>query len=92
MEQNFPNRNHVFCVFCQMCNFSASNKCETKTKVKHPKHLKHPKHPKHPKSEFSKQNQAHFWSKSKCMMLHHTHITSNHTNSKTFNAKISTSP
>ena len=89
MEQNFPNRSHVFCVFCQMCNFIASNKCETKTKVKHPKHLKHPKHPK---SEFSKQNQAHFWSKSKCMMLHHTHITSNHTNSKTFNAKISTSP
>ena len=89
MEQNFPNRSHVFCVFCQMCNFIASNKCETKTKVKH---LKHPKHPKHPKSEFSKQNQAHFWSKSKCMMLHHTHITSNHTNSKTFNAKISTSP
>ena len=92
MEQNFPNRSHVFCVFCQMCNFIASNKCETKTKVKHPKHLKHPKHPKHPKSEFSKQNQAHFWSKSKCMMLHHSHITSNHTNSKTFNAKISTSP
>ena len=52
MEQNFPNRSHVFCVFCQMCNFIASNKCETKTKVKHPKHpkhLKHPKHPKHPK-------------------------------------------
>ena len=47
MEQNFPNRSHVFCVFCQMCNFIASNKCETKTKVKHPKHLKHPKHPKH---------------------------------------------
>ena len=89
MEQNFPNRSHVFCVFCQMCNFIASNKCETKTKVKHPKHLKHPKHPK---SEFLNQNQAHFWSKSKCMMLHHTHITSNHTNSKTFNAKISTSP
>ena len=89
MEQNFPNRSHVFCVFCQMCNFIASNKCETKTKVKHLKHLKYPKHPK---SEFSKQNQAHFWSKSKCMMLHHTHITSNHTNSKTFNAKISTSP
>ena len=89
MEQNFPNRSHVFCVFCQMCNFIASNKCETKTKVKHPKHLKHPKHPK---SEFSKQNQAHFWSKSKCMMLHYTHTTSNHTNSKTFNAKISTSP
>lgn len=44
MEQNFPNRSHVFCVFCQMCNFIASNKCETKTKVKHPKHLKHPKH------------------------------------------------
>ena len=41
MEQNFPNRSHVFCVFCQMCNFIASNKCETKTKVKHPKHLKH---------------------------------------------------
>lgn len=41
MEQNFPNRSHVFCVFCQMCNFIASNKCETKTKVKH---LKHPKH------------------------------------------------
>ena len=38
MEQNFPNRSHVFCVFCQMCNFIASNKCETKTKVKHPKH------------------------------------------------------
>ena len=52
MEQNFPNSSHVFCVFCQMCNFIASNKCETKTKVKHPKHLKHPKHPKllkHPK-------------------------------------------
>ena len=50
MKQNFPNRSHVFCVFCQMCNFIASNKCETKTKVKHtkhPKHLKHPKHPKH---------------------------------------------
>ena len=30
MEQNFPNRSHVFCVFCQMCNFIASNKCETK--------------------------------------------------------------
>ena len=44
MEQNFPNSSHVFCVFCQMCNFIASNKCETKTKVKHPKHLKHPKH------------------------------------------------
>lgn len=44
MEQNFPNRNHIFCVFCQMCNFIASNKCETKTKVKH---LKHPKHLKH---------------------------------------------
>ena len=44
MEQNFPNRSHVFCVFCQMCNFIASNKCESKTKVKHPKHLKHPKH------------------------------------------------
>ena len=44
MEQNFPNRSHVFCVFCQLCNFIASNKCETKTKVKHPKHLKHPKH------------------------------------------------
>ena len=44
MEQNFPNRSHVFCVFCQMCNFIASNKYETKTKVKHPKHLKHPKH------------------------------------------------
>lgn len=41
MEQNFPNRSHVFCVFCQMCNFIASNKCETKTKVKHPKHPKH---------------------------------------------------
>lgn len=44
MEQNFPNRNHVFCVFCvfcQICSFIASNKCETKTKVKH---LKHPKH------------------------------------------------
>ena len=52
MEQNFPNRSNVFCVFCQMCNFIASNKCETKTKVKrpkHPKHLKHLKHPKHPK-------------------------------------------
>ena len=52
MEQNFPNRSNFFCVFCQMCNFIASNKCETKTKVKHPKHpkhLKHPKHPKHPK-------------------------------------------
>ena len=50
MEQNFPNRNHIFCVFCQMCNFIASNKCETKTKVKHlkhPKHLKHLKHLKH---------------------------------------------
>ena len=46
MEQNFPNRSHVFCVFCQMCNFIASNKCETKTKVKHPKHPKHLKHPK----------------------------------------------
>ena len=44
MEQNFPNRSHNFCVFCQMCNFIASNKCETKTKVKHPKHPKHPKH------------------------------------------------
>ena len=44
MEQNFPNRSNFFCVFCQMCNFIASNKCETKTKVKHPKHLKHPKH------------------------------------------------
>lgn len=41
MKQNFPNRSHVFCVFCQMCNFIASNKCETKTKVKHLKHLKH---------------------------------------------------
>ena len=41
MEQNFPNRSHVFSVFCQMCNFIASNKCETKTKVKHLKHLKH---------------------------------------------------
>ncbi len=41
MEQNFPNRSHVFCVFCQMCNFIASNKYETKTKVKHPKHPKH---------------------------------------------------
>ena len=51
MEQNFPNRSHVFCVFCQMCNFIASNKCETKTKVKHPKHLKHLKHPKHPKHQ-----------------------------------------
>ena len=38
MEQNFPNRIHVFFVFCEMCNFIASNKCETKTKVKHPKH------------------------------------------------------
>ena len=44
MEQNFPNRSNFFCVFCQMCNFIASNKCETKTKVKHPKHPKHPKH------------------------------------------------
>lgn len=44
MEQNFPNRSNFFCVFCQMCNFIASNKCETKTKVKHPKHLKHSKH------------------------------------------------
>lgn len=42
MEQNFPNRSHVFCVFCQMCNFIASNKCETKTKVKHPKHYESP--------------------------------------------------
>ena len=41
MEQNFPNRSHDFCVFCQMYNFIASNKCETKTKVKHPKHPKH---------------------------------------------------
>ena len=41
MEQNFPNRSNFFCVFCQMCNFIASNKCETKTKVKHPKHPKH---------------------------------------------------
>lgn len=49
MEQNFPNRSHVFSVFCQMCNFIASNKCETKTKVKHPKHPKHLKRPKHPK-------------------------------------------
>lgn len=47
MEQNFPNRSHVFCVFCQMCNFIASIKCETKTKVKHTKHPKHLKHPKH---------------------------------------------
>lgn len=47
MEQNFPNRSNVFCVFRQMCNFIASNKCETKTKVKHPKHLKHQKHQKH---------------------------------------------
>lgn len=45
MEQNFPNRSHVFCVFCQMCNFIASIKC--KTKVKHTKHLKHLKHLKH---------------------------------------------
>lgn len=57
MEQNFPNRSHVFCVFCQMCNFIASNKCETKTKVKHTKHLKHPKHPK---SEFLNQNKPIF--------------------------------
>ena len=49
MEQNFPNRSHVFCVFCQMCNFIASNKGEPKPKVNPPKHLKHPKHPKHPK-------------------------------------------
>ena len=49
MEQNFPNRSHVFCVFCQMCNFIASNKCETKTKVKH---LKHPKHLKHRNRNF----------------------------------------
>ena len=49
MEQNFPNRSHVFCVFCQMCNFIASNICETKTKVKH---LKHPKHPKHRNRNF----------------------------------------
>ena len=52
MEQNFPNRSHVFCVFCQMCNFIASNKCETKTKVKHPKHMKHLKHPKHLNRDF----------------------------------------
>ena len=52
MEQNFPNRIHVFCVFCQMCNFIASNKCETKTKVKHPKHLKHLKHLKHQNRNF----------------------------------------
>lgn len=47
MEQNFPNRSHNFCVFCQICSFIASNKCETKTKVKHPKHPKHLKHSKH---------------------------------------------
>lgn len=63
MEQNFPNRSNVFCVFCQMCNFIASNKCETKTKVKHPQHLKHPKHLKHlkhPKSEILNQNKPVF--------------------------------
>ena len=49
MEQNFPNRSNVFSVFCQMRNFIAPNKCETKTKVKHQKHQKHQKHPKHPK-------------------------------------------
>ena len=52
MEQNFPNRSNFFCVFCQMCNFIASNKCETKTKVKHLKHPKHPKHPKHRNRNF----------------------------------------
>ena len=52
MEQNFPNRSNFFCVFCQMCNFIASNKCETKTKVKHLKHPKHPKRPKHRNRNF----------------------------------------
>lgn len=41
MEQNFPNRSHDF---YQICSFIASNKFETKTKMKHPKHLKHLKH------------------------------------------------
>lgn len=44
MKQNFPNRSHNF---YQIHCLIASNKCETKTKVKHTKHLKHPKHPKH---------------------------------------------
>ena len=39
MEQNFPNRNHVF---YQIHSLIASNKYKTKTE--HPKHLKHPKH------------------------------------------------
>ena len=65
MEQNFPNRSHVFCVFCQMCNFIASNKCETKTKVKHPKHLKHPKHPKHLKHPKHPKHPKHYESPSK---------------------------
>lgn len=84
MEQNFPNSIHIF---YQIHSLIASNKYKAKAK-----HLKHPKHMKHPKSGLLNQNQAHFSSKSKLMMLHYTHIKFHHPNSKTFNAKIPTSP